>query len=796
MRCSLVMWLKAGLALAKYCTSTISCPRLGIAYLSARHALPLLLLAHSFYSVRSPMNIHLAGAETGSAPTTTGSMVRPIVSPSNDSSSQEFTPLLIKTKQRSSTTVSIEEGQIITEDDLKSGERLMYADYTTIDWLDDLVKDANRSRSIRLMSKRSLRFRVKKYWEASQGWVAAGLIGFCTAVIASIVDVIVATVFDWKVGYCSNSPFSDHDNCLRKNGTTWTEWPEVLGGTEYGTGFAMYGLLAAILAVSAALVTLTTARSLPTAIEGQSKKIYTAAGSGIPEIKTILCGFVIKGFLSVKTLVVKCVGCVGATGSGLCLAKEGPFVHLSACVAWQVGGFFEKYRINERKRRELLAAGTAAGLSVAFGAPIGGVLFAMEEISSFFPPKVMWRSFFCSLIAATTLRTLNPLGTGRLVLFQVEYDDDHSWKVEELFVFAALGVAGGIFGGVFCKLNFIWSKWFRGFSIIKNHQCLEVFFIVMATTLLQYPNEYTRIGGDQLIGEMLNSEKEVDPWILASGTVIKLFLTTITFGIKVPSGIIIPSLDAGAMFGRLVAYLLESDRAGSFAIVGAAAFLGGVSRMTISLCVIMIELTGSLEYAVPTMLAILVSKWVADAISHEGVYDLAQNIMGHPFLHADGLIVDEKLTAKNLCPPQKTMDEITVEIDDYGNVDVNVLRAKLKQLLRRGLLDAGLAIVKNGILKGYLAEGELQQCMASIPNGYCSDVRIIPVTAPENLADYDLSSFVDKTPLRVHQDTPIEIVHEMFAKMGLRALCVVDEGVLLGVIIKKRLLQFSKRNEH
>lgn len=162
------------------------------------------------------------------------------------------------------------------------------------------------------------------------------------------------------------------------------------------------------------------------------------------------------------------------------------------------------------------------------------------------------------------------------------------------------------------------------------------------------------------------------------------------------------------------------------------------------------------------MLAILVSKWVADAISHEGVYDLAQNIMGHPFLHADGLLVDEKLTARDLCPPEKTMDEITVEADDYGNVEINVLREKLKQLLRRGLLDAGLAIVKNGILKGYLAEGELQTMIFQVS-----------WTKPR-----------------------FGCIKILFAKIGLRALCVVDEGVLLGVIVKKRLLQFSKQYEH
>ena len=79
-------------------------------------------------------------------------------------------------------------------------------------------------------------------------------------------------------------------------------------------------------------------------------------------------------------------------------------------------------------------------------------------------------------------------------------------------------------------------------------------------------------------------------WLLY-GTVVKLVLTIITFGCKVPSGVIIPALDAGALFGRLVGQTISTTSPGIFAMVGAAAFLAGVSRMTISLCVIMFEVS-------------------------------------------------------------------------------------------------------------------------------------------------------------------------------------------------------------
>ena len=59
---------------------------------------------------------------------------------------------------------------------------------------------------------------------------------------------------------------------------------------------------------------------------------------------------------------------------------------------------------------------------------------------------------------------------------------------------------------------------------------------------------------------------------------------------------------------------------GLYAMIGAAAALGGVTRMTVSLVVIMFELTGGLSYIVPIMVAVMISKWVGDAIVKDGMY--------------------------------------------------------------------------------------------------------------------------------------------------------------------------------
>ena len=103
-----------------------------------------------------------------------------------------------------------------------------------------------------------------------------------------------------------------------------------------------------------------------------------AAGSGISEIKCIIAGFVMKGFLGFWTLLIKSICLPLAIASGLSVGKEGPSVHYAVCTGNVISKFFYKYKRNAAKTREILSACAAAGVAVAFGSPIGGVLFSLE----------------------------------------------------------------------------------------------------------------------------------------------------------------------------------------------------------------------------------------------------------------------------------------------------------------------------------------------------------------------------------------------------------------------------------
>jgi chloride channel 3/4/5 len=414
-------------------------------------------------------------------------------------------------------------------------------------------------------------------------------------------------------------------------------------------------------------------------------------------------------------------------------------------------------------------------------------------------------SFLCSGVAAASLRQLNPTGTGKLVLFETNYGTNYDAIHYLAFVF--LGVAGGLFGGVFCQANFAWSRHFRQFTIIKNYPVFELSLVVLVTAVLQFPNPMIRETGDIALAELLVDCRDSDTqstWIcqkeaspdksmyllwLVEGTLVKLVLTIITFGCKVPSGVIIPALNAGALFGRLLGQVMPGISPGIFAMVGSAAFLAGVSRMTVSLAVIMFELTGEVYYILPMMTAILTAKWVADSISTESVYELSQHILGHPFLdleHALRLVRAGAGTVEDLIPPKQTMNEITLSTGPRHTIETTLLRHKLQQLKARGLMDAGLVLVNDsGVCQGYLPQAELEFALSLLDEGHQSiDLRGSP-----------LSDLIDRTPLSVPAKAPIEVAVDMFGRLGLRYLIIVEEGTarVVGVIIKKRLVSYIDR---
>ncbi|KAL4855536.1 Chloride channel protein A [Chlorella vulgaris] len=480
-----------------------------------------------------------------------------------------------------------------------------------------------------------------------------------------------------------------------------------------------------------------------------------AAGSGIPEVKTYLNGVHIKGLLTIRTLVTKLSGITFSIAAGLIAGKEGPFVHGGGIVGGGIGGMGSQslsewlpgrrevkapralggYFRNAADHRDFTAIGTAAGVATAFAAPIGGLLFCIEEGVSFYSTSIFWRGFLATCVGVLTLHILadakdHPgrlMATkfGRLRDFGL-YNDNYAaygsrmfYHVWDVPLFCCVGALGGLLGALFIHLNVritqfrhrhipFRSSWKRLAEVVCLSFVTASIWFCMAWSGpchplpspddLQYleadddknldflagggeapinalehfprlwcPNgTYSAHGQIFLVplsqalrllmhlGEPLPETRPAWEFPLAATFAFFILCFSImcwTNGVGASTGMFVPSLAVGAaggrLVGRLVAWAVHS--AGSklpvslnaYSVIGAAAFLGGSTRMTMTTTVMVMETTGALQL-------IIVGDRYGVGIDDTHVRLRGAPVLDEPSLDVHQQMIDDKLSASEL----------------------------------------------------------------------------------------------------------------------------------------------------
>merc|ERR1711871_1513750 len=203
-----------------------------------------------------------------------------------------------------------------------------------------------------------------------------------------------------------------------------------------------------------------------------------SAGSGIPEAKAYLNGSNVRRYLSPAALICKATGVSFAVSGGLCVGKEGPLVYVGSAFAavlshgWDgASKHFIKFR-NDVDKRDFISAGCAAGVAAAFGAPMGGVLFSLEEASSFWSVPLLWKVFFSAMCSTFTLNVLlawhrcedgsecKGIDDPGLITFG-SFGQNSSYRIWELPIFVLIAIIGGLLGALFNELNIRLTAWRR-----------------------------------------------------------------------------------------------------------------------------------------------------------------------------------------------------------------------------------------------------------------------------------------------------------------------------------------------
>lgn len=296
-------------------------------------------------------------------------------------------------------------------------------------------------------------------------------------------------------------------------------------------------------------------------------------------------------------------------------------------------------------------------------------------------------------------------------------------------------------------------------------------------------------------------------------------LAAITAGVLVPAGLFVPTLLAGAAYGRIIGHLMNlllpvgyAADSGSYALIGAASMLGGMARMTIAGTVICLEACGNMAYLLPLMVTFAGARYAGNAIDNNSMYEIQIKLKKLPFLesslHNLGLLTYQdvsQIMTSNVVTLKEvdTVKNILHVLKTTGHNGFPVVNEKnqLRGLILRRTLCSLLQFKAYSIPTGQICDDNKNK-IEVIPASTVAydtlertyphflDISSIKLTDTETTYWLDMKPYMDHSPYMVNKETTIQRVFRLFRTIGLRHLLVVDGQLcVIGMVTRKNLAE-------
>jgi len=342
-----------------------------------------------------------------------------------------------------------------------------------------------------------------------------------------------------------------------------------------------------------------------------------ATGSGIPQVLAAKdLNYKrekrwVDRLLSLKGVAVKIASSLLAALGGAVTGREGPTIQVSTGIFHGIGRLFRRFR-SETDASAWIVAGAAAGLASAFNTPLGGIVFAIEEMS------ISFRRFRTVLISSIIIAGLVSQWLLGSYLY-LGYPEIGNVPISIIWTALGVGLVSGAFGALYgmgIKRLLTWRERLK----TKVQWALLVLACGLAMAGLVFLNPHAGGSGSEVMNALLfKGEKSTWdlPFLRAAGSLV--FYVSGAAG-----GIFAPALAAGACTGSVLDSLFHADSANLLILLGMAGFLTGVTRTPFTAFVLVVEMTDHHVAIFPIMLSAMAAELVARPLDKESFYEWAR----------------------------------------------------------------------------------------------------------------------------------------------------------------------------
>ncbi|MEO6150984.1 MAG: chloride channel protein [Mucilaginibacter sp.] len=344
-----------------------------------------------------------------------------------------------------------------------------------------------------------------------------------------------------------------------------------------------------------------------------------AKGSGIPQVMAAIqlstpkTNNKVNIFLGVKTIVIKVLSSLFMAVGGGAIGREGPTIQIAASIFKIIYQVLPKWW-PKIARRNMIVTGAAAGLAAAFNTPLGGIVFAIEELTkthfSYFKTAIFSSVIIAGLSAQALLGPYLYLGYP---------------KISNLSPYIFLGVVlvamlSGLLGSGMSKLILIIFAWKARFKFTHHHVIYVAGCALLLAGTAYFINGSILGSGKQVMETALFTSNKYAAWYTP---LLRIMGPLLSFTTGAAGGIFAPALGAGASVGALVAgwFQLSDNNTNLLILAGMVAFLTGVTRSPFTSVILVLEMTDRHSVIFHLILAGMIASLVSIIVDKHSLYD-------------------------------------------------------------------------------------------------------------------------------------------------------------------------------